>query len=122
MKAIPGTIITSIGYNEHNAWDAIPHDLLMLSGSMYPNMTTVNGLGGKVILKEDNSFISWMSSQSLNGVIGEENSGDTSDDNNDSGNNDNSGSGLIFKQLKDILEYVVTIFDRVFKRLFGYDF
>ena len=117
-----GTIITSLGYNEHNAWDAIPHDLMMLSGSMYPNMTTINGLGGKVIIKENNSFISWMSSQSLNGIVGEEEPDD--DNNDDSGNNNggNAGSGLIFRHVREILEYVVTIFDRVFKRLFGYEF
>lgn len=113
-----GSIINSLGYNEHNAWDPIPHDLMMQSGSMYPNMTTVNGLGGKVILKEGNSFIEWMSSQSLNGIIGEEGS----DDNEDSGSNENTGSGLIFTHIRDILEYIVTIFDRVFKRLFGYNF
>ena len=114
-----GTVITSLGYNEHNVWDPIPHDLIMLSGSMYPNMTTINGLGGKVILKEDNSFIAWMSSQSLNGVIGEET---PDDDEGGSSDSEDSSSGLIFSHIREILEYVVTIFNRVFKRLFGYDF
>lgn len=116
-----GSIILSLGYNEHNAWDPVPHDLIMMSGSMYPNMTTVNGLGGKVVLKEDNSFISWLSSQSLSGIIGEEDSDDSEDD--ESGDSEDSGgSGIIFRHIREILEYVVTIFDRVFKRLFGYSF
>ena len=117
------SIITSIGYNEHNAWDPIPHDLIMKSGYMYPNMATINGLGGKVILKEDNSFISWLSSHSLDGVIsGDESGGDYDDsDSPDTGDNE-GGSGLIFRHVREILEYVVTIFNRVFKRLFGYDF
>ncbi len=112
-----GTIISSLGYNEHNAWDPILHDLIMMNGSMYPNMTTVNGLGGKVILKESNSFLSWLTSFSLDGIVGEESSGDSDD--NEGGN---TGSGIIFKHIREILEYVVTIFDRVFKRLFGYNF
>ena len=115
-----GSIITSLGYNEHNAWDPIPHDLIMLSGSMYPNMTTINGYGGKVILKENNSFLSWLSSHSLNGIVGEETPDDDYDD--DIGSGDNNGSGMVFKHIREILEYVVTIFNRVFKRLFGYDF
>lgn len=116
-----GSVILSLGYNEHNAWDPILHDLIMQSGSMYPNMTTINGQNGKVILKQDNSFIAWMSSQSLDGVVGEEGTDDSTDDN--QGNNSgNQGSGLVFKHVREILEYVVTIFDRVFKRLFGYSF
>ena len=46
---------------------------------------------------------------------------DDYDDDSGSGDN-NSGSGLIFNHIREILEYVVTIFNRVFKRLFGYDF
>ncbi|MBO7318502.1 MAG: hypothetical protein J6V06_00595 [Clostridia bacterium] len=117
-----GTIITSLGYNEHNTWDPIPHDLIMLSGSMYPNMTTINGYGGKVILKENNSFLSWLSSHSLNGIIGEETPDDDYDDDSSGSDDNNTGSGLIFSHIRGILEYVVTIFNRVFKRLFGYDF
>lgn len=116
-----GSIISSLGYSEHNAWDPVPHDLIMKSGSMYPNMTTINGLGGKVVLKADNSFLAWLSSQSLDGLVGEE----TPDDSGNNGDNNSGnvgGSGLVFKHVRDILEYVVTIFDRVFKRLFGYNF
>ena len=117
------SIITSLGYNEHNVWDPIPHDLIMKGGYMYPNMTTINGFGGKVILKEDNSFIAWLSSHSLDGVIsGDESGGDYDDtDSPDTGDNE-GGSGLVFRHVREILEYVVTIFNRVFKRLFGYDF
>ena len=117
-----GSVILTIGYNEHNAWDPMLHDLIMQSGSMYPNMTTVNGLGGKVILKEDNSFISWLSSQSLNGVVGEEGDDSEDDDQGGSDSGNQGSSGLIFKHVREILEYVVNIFDRVFKRLFGYNF
>ena len=88
---------------------------------MYPNMTTINGYNGKVILKQDNSFLAWLSSQSLSGIVGDE-GGSSDDDDQGGSNNDNQGSGLIFKHVREILEYVVTIFDRVFKRLFGYIF
>ena len=116
-----GNVILTIGYNEHNAWDPVLHDLIMQSGSMYPNMTTINGYNGKVILKQDNSFLAWLSSQSLSGIVGDE-GGSSDDDDQGGSNNDNQGSGLIFKHVREILEYVVTIFDRVFKRLFGYIF
>ena len=95
----------------------------MKGGYMYPNMTTRNGFGGKVILKEDNSFIAWLSSHSLDGVISGGETDDDYDDTDSPDTGDNEGgSGLVFRHVREILEYVVTIFNRVFKRLFGYDF
>ena len=111
-----GTRIKMIGYTEHNAWDPVLHDLIMQNGSIYPNIvSTVNGYNTKVVISVENSFLSWLSSQSLNGLIGEEGG--------DSGSGDNSGgnsgsSGLVFYHVREILEFVVTLFDRVYKALF----
>ena len=134
-----GSKILMIGYNEHNVWDPVPHDLIMQNGSFYPNMTTVDGFGTKVNLTTEDSFISWLSSHSLDGVVGEEggnnNSGNDggSSDNNSGSNDGNSGSndsnsgssgeilgssGLVFNHLKEILEFIATLFDRVYKALF----
>ena len=118
-----GTPILTIGYNEHNVWDPPLHDLIMKSGSMYPNMTTINGNGTKVTLSKDNSFLAWLSSQSLNGLIGEE-GGNEDDDSGSSGGNVSGGSssGIVFHSLREILEYIVSLFDRLYNALFTYDF
>ena len=118
-----GSTILSIGYNEHNAWDPLLHDLIMKSGSMYPNMVTINGNGTKVVLSKDNSFLAWLSSHSLNGLVGEEGGKDDDDDNSSGGNvSGGSSSGLVFHSLKEILEYIVSLFDRLYNALFTYDF
>ena len=110
-----GTRIKMIGYTEHNAWDPVLHDLIMQNGSLYPNMvSTVNGYNSKVVLTTENSFLSWLSSYTINGLVGEE-----GDDNTGSGGSGNSGSsGLIFYHVREILEFVVALFDRVYKALF----
>ena len=116
-----GTRIKTIGYTEHNAWDAPLHDLIMKDGKLYPNIvSTVNGYNTKVVLTVENSFLSWLSSQSLNGVIGEEGGDDGSDDGSGSGSGtgNQGSSGIKFYHVREILEYIVTIFDRVYKALF----
>ena len=114
-----GSRIIMIGYNEHNVWDPVLHDLVMKSGSMYPNMTTVDGNNKVVHLTVEESFLSWLSSQSLNGVIGEEGGSGDSTDNNQGGSIGNiGGSGKVFYHIREILEYVITLFDRVYKALF----
>ena len=114
-----GSRIIMIGYNEHNVWDPVLHDLVMKSGSMYPNMTTVDGNNKVVHLTAEESFLSWLSSQSLNGVIGEEGGSGDSTDNNQGGSIGNiGGSGKVFYHIREILEYVITLFDRVYKALF----
>lgn len=122
-----GSVISSLGYSEHNVWDPVLHDLIMKSGSMYPNMTTINGFGTKVILSKDNSFLSWLSSFSIDGVIGdpddnEGNNGDNEDDSSGGNVSGGNSSGLVFDSLKEILEYIVSLFDRLYKALFIFDF
>ena len=115
-----GSKISMIGYNEHNVWDPVLHDLVMQNGSMYPNMTTVDGNNRVVNVTPENSFLTWLSSQSLNGVI----SGEGGNSGSDSGNSGSSGSGNIassgktFYHLRDVLEFIITLFDRVYKALF----
>lgn len=115
-----GTRITMIGYTEHNAWDAPLHDLIMKDGNIYPNIvSTVNGYNTKVVLTVENSFLSWLSSQSLNGVIGEE--GEVTppeEDDGGSGIGGTGSSGIKFYHVREILEFIVTLFDRVYKALF----
>lgn len=114
-----GTRIKMIGYTEHNAWDPVLHDLIMQNGSLYPNMvSTVNGYNTKVVLTTKNSFLSWLSSYSLNGLIGEEGDDPGSDDGGGSGSGNSGSSGLIFYHVREILEFIVTLFDRVYKALF----
>lgn len=119
-----GSPILTIGYSEHNVWDPALHDLIMENGTMYPNMITINGNGTKVELSTNNSFLSWLSSQSLDGPVGDDNPDDPGEDNNGSsgGGNNSSSSGLIFDSLKEILEYIISLFDRLYKALFIYDY
>ena len=115
-----GSKITMIGYNEHNVWDPVLHDLVMKNGSLYPNMTTVDGNNKILNFTAENTFLSWLSSYSLNGIVGED-GGNSGSDNNQGGTSggNSSSSGLIFHHVKEILEYIVTLFDRVYKALFN---
>lgn len=121
-----GSRILMVGYEQHNVWDPVLHDLVMKSGSMYPSMTTINGHGTKVNLSPENSFLSWLSSQSLDGLIGEEGGNDKPDDGGDNKPGDDSGegstSGLVFDNLKEILQYIVSLFDRLYEALFIFDY
>ena len=82
-------------------------------------MTTVDGNNKVVHLTPEESFLSWLSSQSLNGVISGEGGSDDSTDNNQGGSIGNIGaSGKVFYHIREILEYVITLFDRVYKALF----
>ena len=112
-----GSKIVMIGYNEHNVWDPVLHDLVMKNGSMYPNMTTVDGNNKVVNVTPENSFLSWLSSHSLNGVIGEE-GGDSNDNQSGSGGGSIGSSGKTFYHVRDILEFIISLFDRVYKALF----
>ena len=112
-----GTRIKSLGYTEHNAWDPVLHDLVMLNGSIYPNIvSTVDGNNSRVTLTPENSFLSWLSSQSLSGTIGDD-SGNSGSGGNQSGGN-SSSSGRVFYHVREILEYIITLFDRMYKALF----
>ena len=115
-----GSKISMIGYNEHNVWDPVLHDLVMQKGTLYPNMTTVDGNNKVVNITPENSFLSWLSSQSLNGVIedsgSDDNQGGTDSGNSGSGNT--SSSGKTFYHVRDILEYILSLFSRVYKALF----
>lgn len=118
-----GSRIKMIGYTEHNVWDAPLHDLIMKDGKIYPNIvSTVDGNNAKVVLTTEKSFLYWLSSQSLNGVIGEE--GDVVTPPDDGGDQGGSGiggtgsSGIKFYHVREILEFIVTLFDRVYKALF----
>jgi hypothetical protein len=115
-----GTRIKMIGYTEHNAWDPPLHDLIMKDGKIYPNIvSTVNGYNTKVNLTTENSFLSWLSSYSTDGVVGEEGVIPPEDDNQGGTNTDKPGSsGIKFYHVREILEFIVTIFDRVYKALF----
>lgn len=120
-----GTRIKMIGYTEHNVWDPVLHDLVMQNGSLYPNIvSTVNGYNTKVVLTTENSFLSWLSSQSLNGIIedngGNSGSGDNqgSTDSGNSGSGNSGSSGKTFYHVRDILEFIISLFDRVYKALF----
>ena len=119
-----GSRIIMIGYNVHNVWDPVLHDLVMKSGSLYPNMTTVDGNNKVVNVTAENSFLSWLSSQSLNGVIedngGNSGSGDNqgSTDSGNSGGANSGSSGKTFYHVRDILEFIISLFDRVYKALF----
>ena len=61
---------------QHNSWDAVAHDLVMNNGKLYSNMITLDGNGNTVTLNTRDTFLSWLSSQSLGGTIG----GDSEDD------------------------------------------
>ena len=118
-----GTPILTVGYSEHNVWDPVMHDLIMKNGTMYPNMVTINGNGTKVTLTNDNSFLYWLSSQSLDGPIGDDGTTPDDDDSGSSGDVIGGGSsGIVFHSLKEILEYIVSLFDRLYKALFTYDY
>lgn len=115
-----GTRIKSLGYTEHNVWDPPLHDLIMKDGNLYPNMvSTVNGYNTKVNLTTEKSFLAWLSSYSLNGIVGEE-GGDIlpPDDQGGTGTGNQGSSGIKFYHVREILEFIVTLFDRVFKALF----
>jgi hypothetical protein len=95
----------------------------MKDGKIYPNIiSTVDGNNAKVVLTTEKSFLYWLSSQSLNGVIGEE--GDVVTPPDDGGDQGGSGiggtgsSGIKFYHVREILEFIVTLFDRVYKALF----
>lgn len=114
-----GSRITMIGYNVHNVWDPVLHDLVMKSGSLYPNMTTVDGNNKVVHISAEDSFLSWLSSYSLNGIVGEEGEGDSGDeDTPGSGIGNQGSSGIKFYHVREILEFVITLFERVYKALF----
>ncbi len=61
---------------QHNSWDAVAHDLVMNNGKLYSNMVTLDGNGNAVSLTTKDTFLSWLSSQSLGGSVG----GGTEDD------------------------------------------
>ena len=118
-----GSPILTIGYSEHNVWDPVLHDLIMKNGTMYPNMVTINGSGMKIDLSKDNSFLAWLSSQTLNGPVGDEGTDNPGEDDDSSGDIIGGGSsGIVFHSLKEILEYIVSLFDRLYKALFTYDY
>lgn len=116
-----GTRIKMIGYTEHNAWDPPLHDLIMKDGKLYPNiLSTVNGYNTKVNLTVEKSFLYWLSSYSLNGIVGEE-GGDVTppdDDQGGSGSGNQGSSGIRFYHVREVLEFIATLFDRVYKALF----
>ncbi len=116
-----GTRIKMIGYTEHNVWDPPLHDLIMKDGKLYPNMiSTVNGFNTKVNLTTEKSFLSWLSSYSLNGIVGEDGDDVTPPDDGQGGigTGNQGSSGIKFYHVTEILEFIVTLFDRVFKALF----
>lgn len=55
--------------SSHNSWDAVAHDLVLSSGKLYTNMITVDGNHKTVNLSTNDTFLSWLSSQTLNGPI-----------------------------------------------------
>lgn len=60
----------------HNSWDAVAHDLILNNGKVYSNIITVDGNGSPITLSVDATFLSWLSSQSLNGTIKDDNDKD----------------------------------------------
>ncbi len=54
---------------QHNTWDAVAHDLILESGKLYSNMTTVDGYGKTVTLTVNETFLAWLSEQSLDRKI-----------------------------------------------------
>ena len=118
-----GSPILTVGYSEHNVWDPVMHDLIMKNGTMYPNMVTINGNGTKVTLTNDNSFLYWLSSQSLDGPVADDGTTPDDDDSGSSGDVIGGGSsGIVFHSLREILEYIVSLFDRLYKALFTFDY
>ena len=51
----------SIAISAHYAWFAVSHDMFSDKNGDYPDMTTVNGLGEKVVLTYPDGMISWLS-------------------------------------------------------------
>lgn len=60
----------------HNSWDAVAHDLILSSGKLYSNMITVDGYGNAVTLNIKATFLYWLSSQTLNGSMKDDNDKD----------------------------------------------
>jgi hypothetical protein len=82
-------------------------------------MTTVDGNNKVVHISAEDSFLSWLSSYSLNGIVGEEGEGDSGDeDTPGSGIGNQGSSGIKFYHVREILEFVITLFERVYKALF----
>lgn len=51
----------------HNTWTPVLNDLFMSNGDEYYHMETIDGTGKKIRLTYPDGFISWLSSQSLDG-------------------------------------------------------
>ena len=62
----------SVNDNNHNTWNAVIHDLFMDNGEPFPTAKTVDGNGNEVTVTQTDSFISWLSSQSLENRAKEE--------------------------------------------------
>lgn len=50
----------SKGDSNHRLYTTIMYDLFTVDGSVYPNVTTVDGNGDTVSIEGDNGIISWM--------------------------------------------------------------
>lgn len=56
----------------HNSWDAVNHDLILTSGKLYSNIITLDGYGNTITLDKSKTFLYWLSSQSLDGTMKDE--------------------------------------------------
>ncbi len=87
--------------DNHHLAKVVTYDLHMLDGSTYPDVTTTDGLGGRVSLEGSNGMISWMNSVS------------SSFDGGDSDDFDLSFIDIIINYVRSIVLKMVNIVQRI---------
>ncbi len=98
---------------QHNSWDAVAHDLVMNNGKLYSNMITLDGYGNTIALNTRETFLSWLSSHSLDGPIGSEEEDDNNNDNNEPEVEVPSTS--VLQSIEKIFKFILKLINILFK-------
>lgn len=92
---------------QHNTWDAVAHDLILNSGKLYSNMITLDGDGQAITLSKNETFLSWLSSQDLDGPV--------KDDDDEPDKEPELPSTSVLESIEKIFKFILRFIEILFK-------